>query len=74
METVLIPFRIYHFDVPEQHVLKVLRIILDHEIRYFMNKISDDERILNLTLSINMNKVFQCNALQQVEALLSETS
>ncbi len=70
MKATLIPFRTYHFSIPQQSVMKTLQLIIDHEINYSLDSVTDDEQFLSLSLSINLNKRYQRSAVKQIEQLL----
>lgn len=70
MKATLIPFRTYHFSIPQQSVMKVLQLIIEHEINYSLDSITDDVQFLSLSLSVNLNKGYQRSAVRQIEALL----
>jgi hypothetical protein len=70
MYTNLIPFRTHHFLVPAPSVMKVLRIALANDLRFYIRNVSNNEQFLSLTLSVNLTIVSQRNAVTEIEALL----
>ena len=71
MQPALIPFRSYHFTMPQPAVMKVLRIIHDNEIDFFIESVTDDEKHLTLSPSVNLGKGYQRSAVTQIEGLLA---
>ncbi len=51
--------------------MRVLQLVIDHEINYSLDSVTDDEQFLSLSLSVNLNKRYQCRAVKQIQELLS---
>lgn len=71
MTVTLIPYRTLHFSVPNTLALSVLRTVLDNEIKYSIERISDDKRFMCLVLSVDLSKAYQCNAAAAIEKLVT---
>ena len=70
MKAILIPHRTYHFNVPQLSALKILKLILDCEIRHCIGSVSDDEQFLSLSVSVNLNKRYQRRAVIEIEEII----
>lgn len=74
MTAILIPFRSVHFSIPQALIMQCLRIIIDNEIAYSLERITNDDQFATFTLSINLTKEDQRNAVIQVEQILVASS
>lgn len=74
MVAALIPFRTLHYSIPQTLLIRIFRIVVDNEISFFIEGLSEDDQLLFMTVSINLTKGYQRNAVAEIEILLASNN
>ena len=71
MKAIIIPFRILRFSVPQALMMQFLCIVANYDVILFINGISADHLFATVTLSIDLTKGYQCDAVILIKQLLA---